>query len=89
MKSYRPQGNRLLVLPSDKKHHETEGAIIAVDHQLSEATVVEVGVEVKDIYTKGDTIIIPQRAGVSQFHNGKTHLWINNSDVWAIVTEDK
>ena len=93
MKSYRPQGQKLLVLTSAADHQTTEGVIIAVDHTLCEATVVEVGSEVTDIYKKGDTILIPQKTGVAQFHNGKQHLWINGSpapqgDVWSIVIND-
>ena len=93
MKKYYPQGNRLLVLPTETEH-KGEGNIVVVDHTLSEVQVVEVSTELKDIYKKGDTLIIPQKSGVSQFHNGKTHLWINGAghplgDVFAIVTEEK
>ena len=95
MKSYRPQGNRLLVLPLETEEKTTEeGKILLVDHVLSEVKVVEVSTELSDIYKKGDILIVPQKTGISQWHNGKTHLWINGGghpagDVFAIVTKEK
>jgi len=92
MKKLKPMGNRLLVYVSETKNFVTESKIELVELTLQEVTVAEVSDELKDIYKVNDTLLISQRAGISQFYNGKPHLWISgasfpNGDVWCIVNE--
>lgn len=85
-----PQGTKILVLPLETKHAETEGGLTIVDTELTEGEIAEVSAELSEIYKKGDKILFPKAAGTSQFYNHKAHLWLNGTgapmgDVWAII----
>ena len=84
-------GSKLLVLPKETETFKTESGLVVADSELGEFEIVEVGSDVKDVYSVGDTILCPKAAGVSQFYNHKPYLWVNGQsasiggDVWAIV----
>lgn len=86
----KPLGNRILVLPVKKENYITETKIELVDNTLVTGEVVEFSPMFKDVYKKGDIVLYPKDAGISQTYNGKTHIWINglgatDGDVWAII----
>ena len=88
-----PQGERLLVEPLNVENHVTEGGIELINQTLETAKVVEVSEEFYNVYKKGDTVILPREAGISQMYNGKSCKWVNGKghpqgDIFAIVTED-
>lgn len=89
-KKLEPQGSKILVLPLNTEHKESEGGLVLVDNELTEGEIVELSKELSEIYKKGDIILYPKNAGTSQVYNHKPHLWLNGTgapygDVWSIV----
>jgi chaperonin GroES len=94
MSSIKPVGNKILVLPIEKKE-EVIGAIIipgTVNAQLQEGEVVAVSDQVKDLYKKGDIVLYAEKKGVAQLIKNKPHLWLdtepNLGEIYGIVTPE-
>ena len=77
MKSIQPIGDNILVLPLPKENHERESGIVIVDNTLTKGKVMEVSNEYQDVYQKGDIVIYPESAGVSQYYRSQNCLWLN------------
>lgn len=89
-----PCGNRILVMPMSKETYVTEKNIELVDNELEWGEVVEFAPMFDDIYKKGDIVMYPKGAGISQAYNKKPHTWLNGNgatsgDIWGMVTKDK
>jgi len=77
MKEIKPIGANLLVLPLPQESHQTESKVIIIDNKLSKAKVMEVSDEYSTIYKKGDVVIYPESAGISQYYKQQNCLWLN------------
>lgn len=92
-KRIEPQGEKIIVLETPKKAHETESGLTVIESQLTEGVVVEISKQFEGVYKKGDVVVFPEKAGVNVFYKGTAHLYLNGTgapmgDVWAIITED-
>jgi co-chaperonin GroES (HSP10) len=95
-KKIQPTGQKLIVLPLEKKEEKVDSLYIpeTANASLSEGVVVEVGDAVSGLYKKGDKIIFPSGAGVGMMYEGKPHLWLDGGDsktlsqVWGIIGKD-
>lgn len=91
-KSIQPIGNKLIVLPIDRKEEvNSKGIIIpeTANANLTEGVVVEVADELanKNLAKVGDTVIYSSGSGVGCFYKGKPHVWLTINDVWGFVTK--
>ncbi len=89
-----PQGLKILVKKIEKPNYITEGKIEIVNNDLGYGEVVEFSKEFTDIYEKGTIVKFPSGAGMTEYYNGETCLWLNGEgaptgDIWAIVTDEK
>jgi co-chaperonin GroES (HSP10) len=88
-----PIGNKVLVLPLEKKEEIHNGIIhTAVSYaDLGHGKVVEVSPQLAHLYQVGDTVLYNGKAGIGQHYKGKLHLWLFHRDVdgdiWGTVTE--
>lgn len=92
MQKIKPVGQKLIVfpLPFNEEGVKTDGGIVVMDMQLSHAEVMEVSDELKDVYSVGDTIIIPVETGTAIHYQKKSCVWISaNIDVWGILTKEE
>lgn len=87
----KPQGQKVIALPLKTENFVTGGGIEIVDTKLSEAKIVEVSDELKDIYSVGDVILHPSGSGVGIFYNKEHCLYLNakQDEIWGIVEEVK
>lgn len=92
-----PLGSKLLVLPIEvqQENFKTEAGIEIVENEIERATVVEVGTDVKNVFKKGQIVIMPPKRGVTKIYNGKQHFLIDGlphnqgGDVYGIEIEEK
>lgn len=85
----KPQGKKLIALPLKTSNFVTQGGIEIVETKLSEAKIVEVSDELKDVYNVGDTILYPTGNGEGIFYNKEHHLFLKQDLIWGIVSETK
>lgn len=96
LKLIQPTGQKVIVLPLEKKEEKLDSLIIpeTANSDLREGIVVEVGEAVTNQYKKGDTVLYPSGAGVGQYYKGKPHIWLDGGDdktlsnIWGIVTRE-
>lgn len=97
-----PVGNKILVLPIDKKEEEygeanPEGKRLVIpgtaNAELQEAEVVNVSKDLQHLFEKGDVVLYPKNAGLQQLYKGVPHLWLRiepqNSEVWGKVKHEE
>ena len=92
-----PTGQKLLVLPLDKKEEKLGSLIIpeTANAKLQEGIVEAVGEAVSHLYKQGDKILFTENSGVGYIYKGKAHLWLDGGDektqtqIWGIVTKEK
>jgi len=90
-----PVGSKLLVLPLEKQNYITEAGIEIAGSELNQSKVIEVGEQLSEVFKKGDIVIHPESAGISQPYKGKIHLWLDGQapnlggDVWGKIVKDK
>lgn len=97
MKKIETRGTNLIVLPfANAENSISEGGMEVVEIEIERATVVVVGDEVKDVYSPGDTVIIPKGTkGTTIGYHGKPHLFIDGKpvnsggNVWAKEVNEK
>lgn len=93
-KKIQPMGTKLIVFPIDKQNEISESGLELVNLVLQYGEIIEVGLEVMDVYKKGDIIIYPAERGNTQHYQKKNMLWLDGKpftsggDVWAIVTDE-
>ena len=93
MKSIKPLGENLLVLPLPKETHSTEAGIQITDTTIAKAKVIEVSEQLKDLYKKGDIVLYAENAGISQYYKSQNCLWLNGTGfpkghIIAVIEED-
>lgn len=97
MKSFpvEPVGNKIIVLPLEKKEEKMDSGIIipeSANAELREAEVVAVSVEVAHLFEVGETVLYPLRKGVGQVINNKGYLWldcdVNRDEIWGKLTNE-
>jgi co-chaperonin GroES (HSP10) len=87
----KPVGNKILVLPLEKKEEEVGKIIIpgTVNAELSEAKVVGISDQVAHLYEEGDIVLYASRKGVAQMIKGVAYLWLdtepNLGEIYGIV----
>jgi co-chaperonin GroES (HSP10) len=88
-----PLGNKVLVLPLERKEEIHNGIIHAESTyaNLAHGKVVEVSPQLSHLYQVGDTVLYNSKAGIGQHYQGAFHLWLFHRDVdgdiWGTVTE--
>lgn len=85
----KPQGKKVIALPLKTENFVTDRGIEIVDQKLSEAKIVEVSDELKDVYNIGDIILFPSGSGVGIFYNKEHCLFFKQDEIWGIVEEVK
>ncbi len=93
MKSARPIGENILVLPLPKEPQTTDAGIQLTDTTIAKAKVMEVSKEYSDTYKKGDVILYAENAGIYQRYKQQNCLWLNatgfpKGHVIAVIEEE-
>jgi co-chaperonin GroES (HSP10) len=91
MSKIQPVGDKILVLPIEKKEEKMESGLIeaaTANAELSRGKVVAVSDELQNIYSEGDMVLHPSRCGIGQYMNGAQHLWLRNDEVWGIEKDE-
>lgn len=89
MERIQPVGARLLVHPTTRTQHTTEGGIEVPLSDLQEGVVLEVSPDLNGLFSVDDTILYGSGCGQSQYYKGKLCLWLNaNIDVWGIIQQN-
>lgn len=83
----KPQGKKVIALPLKTENFVTESKIEIVDTKLSEAKILEVSDELKDLYKVGDIILNPTGSGVGIFYNKEHCVFLRQDEIWGIVEE--
>lgn len=81
----KPQGKKVIALPLKHSNFVTESKIEIVDTKLSEAKIVEVSDELKDVYNIGDTVLFPTGSGVGIFYQKEHSIFLRQDEIWGIV----
>lgn len=88
MRIIQPFGKRILISPIATEYKKTEGGI-DVDTDLNEGIVVEVSADVKHLFNQDDHVLYTKGSGQSEYYKSKACLWLNDFDIWGIVTYDE
>lgn len=90
-KKVQPIGNKLIVLPLERKEEKIDSIIIpeTANADLIEGKVIEAAKEFEHLLKPGDVVVFSKGSGVGQFYNGKPHIWLRVDEVWATVESDK
>jgi co-chaperonin GroES (HSP10) len=87
-KRIQPIGNKLIVLPSEKKEETLASGIIVAETanaNLLEGKVLEAAKEFEHLVKQGDTVIFSSGSGVGQFYNGKPVIWLQIGEIWGTI----
>lgn len=87
----RLNGNWLIVKPLQKEEEIIGGLIIpeTANADLNKGLVLMVSDNIKNIVSKGETVVYPSKAGLGQIVNGEPYLWLEAHQVWAVFSEEK
>lgn len=85
----KPQGKKVIALPLKTENFVTDKGIEIVAQKLSEAKILEVSDELKDVYSVGDIVLFPTGAGVGIFYKKEHCIFLRNDEIWGIVEEVK
>jgi|ADGO01.1.fsa_nt_gi Co-chaperonin GroES (HSP10) len=89
MKFPRLLGNRLLVEPISKKEEKVGSIIIpgTANANLQSGKIVAVSIELEN-FQVGETVLFPEGCGTGDMIGGKSYLWLQATEIWAIENEE-
>lgn len=79
----------MIVLPIEKKEEQVGSIIIpgTVNMNLLYAKIIAVSTDETHQYKVGDVVIHPEGSGVGHMVGGKTYLFLQFQEIWAVHTE--
>lgn len=90
----KPTGSKMLIKELEIKNYVTGGNIEVVQNDLCLGEIVEVSDEYFDVFKKGEKVLYQSGAGIRQFYNNESCLWIdcrpvnNAGDIIAKIVTD-
>lgn len=79
MNTFEPTGYFLLAKELPQENYTTGGGIELVGQTFTTAEVIEptAHTEFKEVFKKGDKVLLPENAGMPIQYNGSAHVWLN------------